>query len=97
MELYDDIYDSLIGELTEDTALSWVPNAFAPGSDCDRAHSRLLQARDRVLEKLGKDDDPNVEQMLDEMHIIQYALCHQILNLCGEVERAHRDMGKFLK
>lgn len=81
MDFYDEIYYSLIGELTEEAALPWVPNAFAPGSECEQAYARLLSARDRVNNKLGTDEDPDLEQMLQEMLTIQYILCKQVMQL----------------
>ncbi len=81
MDFYDEIYYSLIGELEADTALPWVPNAFSPDSDCDNAYTRLLDARNRLLEKLNRDDDPDLSQMLEEMNTIQRILCRQLLSL----------------
>ncbi len=80
MDYYDKIYYSLIGELTEEAAFPWVPDAFASGSKCDKAYTRLLDARDRVLEKLGTDEDPDLEQMLNEMNTIQRTLCRQLMD-----------------
>ncbi len=81
MDLYDQIYYSLIGELTEDAALPWVENAFAPGSECDAAYDRTLDARSRLLDKLGAASDPDLEQILGEMAVIQRALCRRVLAL----------------
>ncbi len=81
MNTFDDIYDSLIGE--REPALEGIPNAFAPGSECDCAYTRLIAARNRVAEKLGTDDDPDLSQMLAEMGTIQRALCRQLLALVG--------------
>lgn len=63
MQFYDEIYYSLIGEMAEDTALPWVPNAFSPGSECEQAYTRLLAARDRVNQKMGAEEDADLEQM----------------------------------
>ncbi len=81
MDFYDEIYYSLIGELEPGAALSWVPNAFADGSVCEEADRRLWDARNRILEKLGVDDDPDLSRMLEEMDTIQHTLCRQILSL----------------
>ncbi len=80
MDLYDEIYYSLIGELTE-AALPWVPNAFVPGGECDAAYHRLIGARNRILQKLGSDEDADLEQMLTEMDTIQRSLCRQVMEL----------------
>ncbi len=81
MQLYDEIYYSLIGEMAEDSALPWIPNAFSPGGECEQAYTRLLAARDRVAEKLGVEEDPDLEQMLQEMLTIQHILCKKIIEL----------------
>ncbi len=79
MDLYDQIYFSLAGEL--EPPLDWVPDAFAPGSVCADAYSRMLDARDRVLARLGLPEDPDLEQMLQEMETIQRRLCREALAL----------------
>ncbi len=79
MDLYDEIYYSLIGEL--EPGLNWVPDAFAPGSECDQAYARLLAARNRILARLHQDDDPDLSRMLTEMDIIQRSLCRKLLAL----------------
>ena len=81
MDYYDKIYFSLIGELDEENALPIVPNLFAPGSACDQAYDRHLQARDRISAKLGHEDNPDLCQMLSEMDTIQRILCREIMAL----------------
>ncbi len=81
MDFYDEIYYSLIGELEEGAALPWVGNAFGPGSECEQAYTRMAQARDRVLDKLGAGDDPDLSQMLTEMETIQRTLCRKVMAL----------------
>ncbi len=81
MNFYDEIYYTLIGQMEESAALSWVEDAFAPGSACDGAYERLMEARDRVLEKLGRDEDPDVSRMLAEMDTVQRLLCRKLLSV----------------
>ncbi len=81
MDFYDEIYYSLLGELTGEAALLWVPNAFVPGGECGEAYQRLLEARNRILEKLGVGEDADLEQMLTEMDTIQRSLCRQVMGL----------------
>ncbi len=81
MDLYDEIYYSLIGALTSEAALPWVNNAFGEGSECAASYDRLVEARNKVLEALGQDENPDLDTMLAEMDRIQYALCHQIIML----------------
>ncbi len=77
MDKYDKIYYALIGAMEGNDQ---IPNAFAPGSPCDHAYTRLIQARNRVLDKLGTGDDPDLEQILTEMDTIQRALCRHYPN-----------------
>lgn len=81
MDNLDEIYYTLIGELAPSEELFWVSNAFAPGSDCDKAYDRLVNARNRVLTKLQAPDDDDLNQMLTEMATIQRALCRHLLIL----------------
>ncbi len=81
MDFYDEIYYSLMGNMVPEAALPWVPNVFVEGSECHNAYVRLLQARNRLLEKLGVDEDPDLEAMQVEMDTIQYEICRQLMLL----------------
>ncbi len=81
MDLYDEIYYTLLGELVEGAALPWVPNAFSPGSECDTALQRLWTAKNRILQQLGTDESEDLEQILMEMETIQHSLCRTLLQL----------------
>ncbi len=81
MDFYDEIYHSLTGELVEGQALPWVPNLFGEDMPCGQAYGRLIAARDRLLERLGQDEDDDLEIMLMEMEEIQYILVRQVLSL----------------
>ncbi len=76
MDIYDEIYYALIGQLEGNEQ---IPNAFVPGSECDRAYERLISARNCVLGKPGCNEDPDLSQMLAEMNTIQYTLCRLLL------------------
>ncbi len=80
MDLYDEIYYTLIGQMA-DGGLSWVPNAFAEGSACDEACTRMIQARDRLLEKLNVANDPDLDAILTEMDTITRILCRAVMDL----------------
>ncbi len=81
MDFYDRIYYSLIGQLNDESRLPWVPDAFAEGSSCEAAYSRMLDGRNRVLQKLGQEYDSDLSQMLNEMDTIQRTLCRELLSL----------------
>ncbi len=81
MDFYDEIYFSLVGQMTPDAALPWVTDAFAPGSPCEQAYARLLEARERIQRRLGGEDDRDLCQMLSEMETIQRQLCRCVMML----------------
>ncbi len=81
MDLYEDIYFSLIGELIPEAALPWVPNAFVPGSPCAKALEQLYDAKYRLQERLNTDDDPDIEEMMSAMDMIQQELCIAVMKL----------------
>ena len=83
MDHYDMLYYSLIGLLEDQAAEPGVPNLFAPGSLCDKAYQRLVEARNRISAKLGQEDDPDLCQILSEMDTIQRTLCRGIMALRG--------------
>ena len=58
----EDIYDSLQGVLVPEARVPWVKNLFLPGSPCDRAYSDMLDAYERLRDRLGvADEDEDVE------------------------------------
>ncbi len=81
MDLYDEIYFTMLGQMEPTSALQWVPNAFAPNELCAKEYERMIQARDRLLDRLGVDDDEDVEIILNALSVIQYFLCRQIMSL----------------
>ncbi len=81
MDLYDEIYYSLIGELTADRALPWVDDAFAEGGVCHGAMLRLDAARQRLLERLGREEDRDLDELLSASEEITRLLCRQIMQL----------------
>ncbi len=79
MDLYDEIYYSLLGQM--EWPVAGVPNAFAPGSPCQVAYSLAIDARDRVQARLGGEDDVDLHQMLVGMETIQRLLCRAVMEL----------------
>lgn len=53
MQFEEQVYYSLLGEMTEDSALPWVESAFAPGSVCEEQYERMLDAYGRLRQRLG--------------------------------------------
>ncbi len=81
MDYYDEIYYSLIGQLTPEAALPWVPNVFQNESDCEKAYARLCKAKERLLARLRLEEDADLEIIIAEMEWIQRIVCRQIMQL----------------
>ena len=87
--LIEDIYDSLQGVLVPEARVPWVKNLFLPGSPCDRAYSDMLDAYERLRDRLGvADEDEDVEIIINSLLDIQQILGHEMFR-CG-LEYARR-------
>ena len=69
MDLSEQVYYSLLGQLEPEYALDWVENIFTEGSDYDRLYGDVLAAYGRLCERLGKADgeDDDVETIINAM------------------------------
>ncbi len=83
MVLADIIYESLIGEAVK--PLKNVPNAFSYGSTCAAEYQNMLDAYDRIRERLQvRDEDEDVETIINSMLAIQEILCREMFRLGQE-------------
>ena len=76
--LVDDVYATLIGVAGEAYQVPGVENAFAPGEYCDRRYADMTAHRQRLWERLGSEDDEDIEQILCAMESIQAELCRKM-------------------
>lgn len=84
---FEDIYFTVLGELASEYAVPGVENAYAPGGECDRLYNEICQARDRLYQRLGvQDEDPDVEIILGNHLLIQRILCEKMFR-CGQVAK----------
>lgn len=89
----EDIYHSLQGVLVPEARISWVEDLFLDGSPCDRAYSQMLQAYERVRDRLGvEDEDDDVEIIINFLLNIQRILGFEMFR-CG-VEYARTNPNK---
>lgn len=75
----EQVYLSLLGELVH--PLPGIPNAFAPGMPCDQLYHQVYDAKCRLNERLGADEDPDVECILDCFWDITRELCRRMYQL----------------
>ena len=62
--LAEKVYESLCGLLKEEYRLKEVEDLFAAGSPCDRYYTAMAEACGRLNARLGVDEDPDVEQII---------------------------------
>ncbi len=67
------IYEAMLGELVE--PISGIPNAFAPGEPCALWYDEIYEARCRLCQRLGVEEDSDVERILDRFFQINRELC----------------------
>ena len=80
MDLVDEIYDSLRGDLIN--PLPWVRNAFEAGSICMDTYQEILEAYERLRQRTGvADEDEDVKVMIDGFETIQKILCKEMYRL----------------
>ena len=70
------IYESMLGLLEE--PVQGVEDAFAPGSECDMLYEQMREAYEAVCARLGKQDDPQLDAMVDALLRIQKLLCKEM-------------------
>ena len=76
MNHVDDIYASMVGELI--TPCEGVTDEYAPGSYCDQLYSAAWEARNRLAERLGVDEDKDLEVIFDSFCDITFHLCRRM-------------------
>ena len=85
MHTFDEVYESMLGLLTEEYALADVNNAFVPGSYCDRQYARMRAAYERLCDRLKTgEEDPDLDVMVDAMENIQKELCRRLFHYAKE-------------
>lgn len=77
------VYELMNGFLTEDEVAKnkelGVENEFQKGELCEFSE-KLYQAKDSIYDKLGVDDDPDVEKMLENFEKITEELCYKMFD-----------------
>ena len=84
------VYLSMLGELVQ--PLEGIPNAFAAGEPCQMLYQQIYEAKCRLCDRLGVDEDADLECILDCFSEINRELCLRMYHLGLE----HADMQKKL-
>ncbi len=72
----EQIYESMLGELLE--PVEGIRNAFAPGEPCAQWYEELYEANCRLCQRLGVEEDSDVECIIDRFFQINRDLCLQM-------------------
>jgi len=70
MDYIDEIYYTLMDDLTEEAAIPWVEPIWADG-DCRETWEAMCQAQERLCARLGREEDTDVEALIDALLRIQ--------------------------
>ena len=75
----EDIYFTLLGEMSPPYAIPGIENAYAPGGACDRYYNEAMEAYARLRDRLGvRDEDPDAEIIIGNLLAIQQILCEKM-------------------
>ena len=84
------VYDSLWGQMEEEYRLPWVENAAVAGSPGMDLYSRALETAWKVSERLGAEEDPQVDQIIHNLLELQRVLCLKMFDY-GRMWERKRD------
>ena len=73
------IYLSMLGALTE--PVPGVQNAFAPGQPCAKLYRQIYEARCRLCERRGEEENDDLESIFDGFFEINRQMCLRMYRL----------------
>ena len=77
-DIFEQVNETMLGELVEDAALPWVPNICYPGSAYERAYDEMYRACQRLADRLGVEDDEDIESIRQAYETMQNIICRQM-------------------
>ena len=76
MKHVDDIYSAMVGETL--LPRDGVTDEYAPGSYCDQLYNAAWEAKNRLIHRLGGEEDPDLEMIFSNFCDITFYLCHRM-------------------
>ena len=71
MELVENVYEAVCGEYADEADYVIqnvrIENEFEEGKPCSEAYKRVYESNRRLCERLGVDEDPDVESIINYM------------------------------
>ena len=73
------VYDTLIDELTEESKIAGVENAYQEGSDCGQLYDEVLKTGWALSKNMGIENG-DMQLMIDQLGKIQKILCQKMFH-----------------
>ena len=75
----DSVYETLCGLLMPEYRIPGVENAFASGEACEQNYAQMLEAYERLCDRLGVvDEDDDVEVIINALLKNERILCRKM-------------------
>lgn len=74
----DRVYESMVGNLPEACRIPEVEDAFAGGKLCEVWYSEVLEAYQRICDKLGVSDEADAQIIMRSLMDISKELCYRM-------------------
>ena len=78
MKLVEEVYEAVIGAYSDEADYNiqnvQIENAFAEGELCSEAYKQVYEANRSLCERLGVDEDPDVDMIISRMFDITRAV-----------------------
>ena len=91
MKLVENVYEAVCGEYADEADYVIqnvrIQNEFEEGKPCSEAYKRVYQANRRLCERLGVDEDPDVEMIIDSMFEITRTVGEKMFEYGAVYER----------
>ena len=92
MKLVENVYEAVCGEYADEADYVIqnvrIQNEFEEGKTCSEAYKRVYEANRRLCERLGVDEDPDVEMIIDSMFTITRVVGEKMFEYGAELSVA---------
>ena len=91
MKLVENVYEAVCGEYADEADYVIqnvrIENEFEEGKPCSEAYKQVYAANRRLCERLGVDEDPDVEMIIDSMFAITRTVGEKMFEYGAVYER----------
>ena len=90
MRLVENVYEAVCGEYEDEADYViqnvQIQNEFEEGKICSEAYKRVYEANRRLCERLGVDEEPDVEMIIDGMFDITRIVSEKMFKYGGQIK-----------